>query len=138
MTARLLILGDRASLAEALAVQMAMAGGSGVTVLSGTDAELGTTLLREEWTAVAVLTRDDALALRLTLLTANLRPDLPLWATFFDHSILHRFSEIVSSVNVVPSATIVAAELARLCCESAQPTGRVCARGCASSMTRCA
>jgi hypothetical protein len=122
MTARLLILGDRRSLAEALALQMTMAGGSAVTVLSGTDAELGTTLLGEEWTAVAVLTRDDALALRLTLLSTHVRPDLPLWATFFDHSILHRFSEKVSTVNVVPAAEIVAKELARLCCGSAAPT----------------
>jgi voltage-gated potassium channel Kch len=123
VTPRLLILGDRRSLADALAVQMAMAGGSALTVLSGTDAELGTTLLETGWTAVAVLTRDDALALRLTLLSAHVRPDLTVWATFFDHSILHRFSEIVSSVNVVPAAEIVAGELARLCCASAGPTG---------------
>jgi voltage-gated potassium channel Kch len=121
MTPCVLILGDRLSLAEALAQRVTTAGGSAVTLLNRGDAELTKALAGDQWTAVAVLTHDDALALRLTLLATHVRSDLPLWATFFDRTILHRFSEIVSSVNVVPAAELVAERLAELCCAVTAP-----------------
>ncbi|WP_249011942.1 NAD-binding protein [Conexibacter sp. DBS9H8] len=123
MTERLLILGDRRSLADALVHQVGAGGGSAEAVLAGSDAELTRRLSEDGWTAVAVLTHDDALALRLSLLSAHVRPDLELWATFFDRSILHRFSEIVSFVHVVATADLVADALARRCCGHADCSG---------------
>ena len=58
---------------------------------------------------------DDALALRLTLLGAQIRPDLPLWVSLFDRTIVHQLHEIAPSVNVLPTAEMVARELADQC-----------------------
>jgi hypothetical protein len=120
---RLLILGDRRSLADALVRQVSTGGGHAESSLGGSDAELSARLADPRWTAVAVLTHDDALALRLSLLSGHIRPDLPVWATFFDRSILHRFSEIVSYVRVVATADLVADEIARHCCTHADCGG---------------
>ncbi|HET9074115.1 MAG TPA: NAD-binding protein [Solirubrobacteraceae bacterium] len=116
MGERLLILGDRRSLADALVRQVIAGGGQAESALGGSDAELSARLRDPNLTAVAVLTHDDALALRLSLLSGHTRPDLPVWATFFDRSIVHRFSEIVSYVRVVATADLVAEAIARRCC----------------------
>jgi voltage-gated potassium channel Kch len=112
---RLLILGDRHSLAEALTLQLAAAGAEATTVLGEGDTELAATLAQTEWTAVAVLTYGDALALRLTLLAAHVRPDLPVWVTLFDRTIVHQFSEILPAVHVISTAELVADELSQRC-----------------------
>lgn len=111
---RVLILGDRVSLAEALRRRLTVLGADAST-FSGTDNELAIRLRQPDWTAVAVLTHDDPLALRLTLLSAHVRPDLPLWVTMFDRSIVNRFREIVPSINVVPGAEMVAAAISDHC-----------------------
>ncbi len=65
------------------------------------------------------MARDDVLALRLTLLSAHLRPDLPLWVTMFDRTITHELVHVVPSVHVVSPAELVAADLAERCVEAA-------------------
>lgn len=111
---RVLILGDRVSMAEALRRRLTAMGADALAV-SGHDNHLAETLREPGWTAVVVLAHDDPLALRLTLLSAHVRPDLPLWVTMFDRTIVHRFHEIVPSVNVVAGAELVAAALAEHC-----------------------
>ncbi len=72
--------------------------------------------MREEGlTAVAVVARDDVLALRLTLLSAHLRPDLPLWVTMFDRTITRELAHVAPSVHVISPAELVAADLAEHC-----------------------
>jgi hypothetical protein len=91
------------------------AGATGKTVEPGSDAEL-TKVLSGQWAAVAVVTRDDVLALRLTLLCGHVRPGIPLWVTLFDRTLIHRLRQEVPSVSIVPSAELVAHELAEHCC----------------------
>ncbi len=112
---KVLVLGDAGGVGEALALRLRQLGGEADTVTGIQDAELATTLAEPEWTAIAVVTHDDALALRLTLLGAHLRPDLPLWVTLFDRTIAHQLRQIVPSVNIVATAEVAARELARHC-----------------------
>jgi hypothetical protein len=120
---RVLILGDRVGMGEALRKRLDGMGASAAAV-TGHDNELAETLRGSEWTAVVVLTHDDPLALRLTLLSAHVRPDLPLWVTMFDRTIVHRFREILPSVNVVAGAELVASALADHCEEVIRQHGR--------------
>lgn len=116
-SAEVLILGDSGGLGEALVRRLEVMRARGTTFTEGTDSELTIALSRPNWTAVAVVTHDDALALRLTLLSAHVRPDLPLWVTLFDKTLVHKLREVVPSVNVVGSSELVAQQLAELCCE---------------------
>lgn len=95
--------------------KLELAGASGVSVPERSDSELAELVSGAEWTAVAVLTHDDVLALRLTLLCAHTRPDLPLWVTLFDRTIVHQLRQIVPAVHVVASAELVAQQLAEEC-----------------------
>ncbi len=113
--ARVLVLSEPGGLGEALVGKLDQAGATGETVSPGSDAEL-TKVLSGDWAAIAVVTRDDVRALRLTLLCAHVRGDLPLWVTLFDRTLIHRLRELVGSVNIVSSAELVARELADLCC----------------------
>ena len=107
-----LILGDARDLGEALARRLRQLGAEAVIEHGGNDSIVGGRLAEPDWTAVVVLSHDDALALRLTLLAAQVRPDLPLWASLFDRTIVHQLHEIVPFVNVIPTADLVARELA--------------------------
>lgn len=69
---RVLILGDRVSMAEALRRRLTAMGADALAV-SGHDNHLAETLREPGWTAVVVLAHDDPLALRLTLLSAHVR-----------------------------------------------------------------
>ncbi|MBO0768254.1 MAG: NAD-binding protein [Solirubrobacterales bacterium] len=116
MTRRqVLILGDRQGLAAALARQLTERDIQPRVIYGGTDTELASTLSAGRWAAVVVLTHDDPLALRLTLLSAQVRPELPQWVTLFDRTIVHRFHQIMPSVNVVDAAVLVANALADRC-----------------------
>ncbi len=112
MVARVLILGDVGGFGEALARRLTQLGGVAATEFGANDSTVARRLGEPEWTAVVVLTHDDALALRLTLLSAQIRPDLPLWVSLFDRTIVHQLHEIAPSVNVLPTADMVARELA--------------------------
>jgi hypothetical protein len=112
---KVLVLGDPGGVGEALALRLTQLGGEADTVTGAQHAELAATLDEPEWTAIAVVTHDDALALRLTLLGAPLRPELPLWVTLFDRTIAHQLRQIVPSVNIVATAEVAARKLARHC-----------------------
>jgi voltage-gated potassium channel Kch len=81
----------------------------------GSDSEAKAVLERQTWDAVVILTRDDALALRLTLLCEHVRPNTPLWATLFDRTIVHRLRSAVPHVRILSPADTAAAALADAC-----------------------
>ena len=74
MAARVLILGDAGGFGEALARRLTQLGAEASTAFGANDSTVTSRLTESEWTAVVVLTHDDALALRLTLLSAQIRP----------------------------------------------------------------
>ena len=120
-----LVFGDPDAFGDALVRKLELAGAE-ATVMAAeqSDADLSAALGTAGWTAVAVLTHDDVLALRLTLLCAHTRPDLELWVTLFDRTIVHRLREIVPTVNVVATAELVAAELGRRCADALEAGAR--------------
>lgn len=113
--AHVLILGDAGGFGEALERRLQQTGAEATMAVGGSDSAIAARLAEPQWTALVVLTHDDALALRLTLLGAQLRPDLPLWVSLFDRTIVHQLHEIAPSVNVLPTAEMVARELADQC-----------------------
>jgi len=115
MAAHVLILGDAGGFGEALARRLTQLGAEASTEFGASDSAVASRLSEPGWTAVVVLTHDDALALRLTLLSAQIRSDLPLWVSLFDRTIVHQLHEIAPSVNVLPTADMVARELADHC-----------------------
>lgn len=121
---RVLVLGDPGGVGDALVRKLELAGASGVSVTERSDSELAEILSGAEWTAAAVLTHDDVLALRLTLLCAHTRPDLELWVTLFDRTTMHQLREIAPAVHVVASAELVAQQLADECCASTRHARR--------------
>lgn len=110
-----LLLGEAGGLASALAHRLQRAGLAVHAAPASSDAEVSELLRRPGWRAVAVVTRDDVLALRLTLLSAHLRPELPLWVTMFDRTITRELAHVAPDVHVISPSEIVAAELADLC-----------------------
>jgi Trk K+ transport system NAD-binding subunit len=121
-----LVLGDADKLAEALVIRLGQRGIGAERSRPGTDAEASATLSRSSWRAVVVLTRDDILALRLSLLSAHLRPDLPVWTTMFDTTVARELRHGVPAVTVLSPAELVGNDLARQCVEAgARPVGRL-------------
>jgi voltage-gated potassium channel Kch len=112
---RVLVLSEPGGLGAALLRTLDQAGVTGEAVAPGADTEL-TEVLGGRWAAVAVVTRDDVLALRLTLLCAHVRPDVPLWVTLFDRTLIRRLRQDVRSVQIISSAELVAREIADYCC----------------------
>jgi voltage-gated potassium channel Kch len=112
---RVLILSEPGGLGGALLRRLDHAGATGEAVTPGADTEI-TEVLGGQWAAVAVVTRDDVLALRLTLLCAHVRPDIPLWVTLFDRTLIHQLRQEVRSVHIISSAELVAREIADHCC----------------------
>jgi voltage-gated potassium channel Kch len=110
-----LILGEPGGLGAALARGLEQLGVPVEWAGSLSDSETGAYLAQDRWAAVAVVTRDDVLALRLTLLSAHLRPDLPLWVTMFDSTIARELQHVVPAVHVISPSQLVAAELADQC-----------------------
>jgi hypothetical protein len=120
---RVLVLSEPGGLGAALVRKLDRTGATGETVIPGSDSDL-TEVLSDQWAAVAVVTRDDVLALRLTLLCGHVRPEIPLWVTLFDRTLIHRLGQEVPSVNIVSSAELVARELADHCCAIAPSAPR--------------
>ena len=116
--ARLLVLGDPGGLVDALVKRLVDAGGSAFAASPRSDSEAKMLLLEGDWTAVAVVTHDDARALRLTLLSAHLRPELPLWTTLFDRTVVEQLHRIVPSVRILSPAELAADALMTCCLES--------------------
>jgi hypothetical protein len=110
-----LVLGEAGGLGAALVRKLEQAGTAVTAALALSDSEISRTLREGGWSAVAVVARDDVLALRLTLLSAHLRPDLPLWVTMFDRTITRELQHVVPAVHVLSPAELVANDLAEHC-----------------------
>jgi voltage-gated potassium channel Kch len=113
--AAVLVLGDNDALAQALMRRLEQEGAAAELALRRSDSELSAMLGEGRWRATVVVTRDDVLALRLALLSAHLRPDLPLWVTMFDRTVSRELQHVAPIVHVLSSAEIAAAELADQC-----------------------
>jgi voltage-gated potassium channel Kch len=107
-----LILGDGSGLGAALLRRLEQDGSSAASAIGLTEREAAAMLAGGDWRAVAVVSRDDALALRLTLLSAHVRPDLPLWVTMFDRTVARELQHVAPSVHVLSPSEIVARDLA--------------------------
>ena len=118
-SSQILILGERSALAETIARRLTATGAHARIADPPTDAEAKAILGSEPWTVVVIVTRDDALALRMTLLCAQLRPELPLWATVFDRTIAHQLRATVPQVRLLSPSELAATLLADAC----QPPG---------------
>jgi voltage-gated potassium channel Kch len=114
-TSTVLVLGEPGPLGEALVRRLADGGLEAETSWPESDSEAKQVLERQSWDAVVVLSRDDAHALRLTLLCAHVRPGAPLWATLFDRTIVHRLREAVPHVRILSPAETAAEALADVC-----------------------
>ena len=122
----ILVLGDEESLAEALVSRLEQGGHSAEYVEYASDAEISGSLEPDRWLAVVILTRDDVLSLRLSLLSAHVRPELPVWTTMFDATVTRELHHAVPRVNVLSPADLVAEKLAAQCLAAgAEPVRRV-------------
>jgi voltage-gated potassium channel Kch len=110
-----LVLGDSGELATALIRRLRQSGVGAESALSISDSEASALLDERRWGAVAVVTREDVLALRLVLLSAHLRPDLPLCVTMFDSTIMRELQHIAPAVHVLSPSQLAAAPLAERC-----------------------
>ncbi len=111
----MLVLGEMAGLGAALMRRLAQLGIAADSATALSDSEISAILRETRWRAVVVVSRDDVLVLRLTLLSAHVRPDLPLWVTMFDKTITRELQHVVSAVHVVSPSELVAADLAEQC-----------------------
>lgn len=121
-----LVIGESGGLGAALMLKLAQSGIAAEPAMSLSDSETAAKLAQRRWSAVAVVTRDDVLALRLTLLSAHLRPDLPLWVTIFDRTITRELQHVAPAVHVISPSKLVAADLAEHCIAAA--AGRTASR----------
>ena len=119
----MLIVGDPGSVASALIEPLSQLGSTSKQLANPTDSEL-IDELRAGVGAVAVVTRDDALALRLTLLAAHVGPDVPLLTTLFDQTVAEQLRLAVPGVLVVSPSEIVAPMLAEACLAGPRSRGR--------------
>jgi voltage-gated potassium channel Kch len=111
-TGAVLVLGEGGGLGAALLRRFQQSGTPAASALDLRDSEASELLREGDWRAVAVVTRDDAHALRLTLLSAHVRPDLPLWVTMFDHTVSRELEHVAPKVHVLSPSEIVAGDLA--------------------------
>jgi Trk K+ transport system NAD-binding subunit len=118
-----LIVGDPGSIARALAERLLRLGSTVRQLANPSDVELIDALAAGAG-AVAVVTRDDALALRLTLLAARVAPDVPLLTTLFDQTVAEQLRLAVPGVLVVSPSELVAPRLAEACLAAARPRRR--------------
>jgi hypothetical protein len=114
-TGAVLVLGEGGGLGAALLRRFEQSGSPAASGLDQTDGQAAEMLREGQWRAVAVVTRDDAHALRLTLLSAHVRPDLPLWVTMFDHTVSRELEHVAPKVHVLSPSEIVAGDLAEGC-----------------------
>jgi Trk K+ transport system NAD-binding subunit len=114
-----LVLGESGGLGVALMRRLQQGGIPAEAAMSLSDSETSAVLREPRWGAVVVVTRDDVLALRLTLLSAHLRPDLPLWVTMFDRTVTRELQHVAPAVHVLSPAEIAARDMAEQCIAAA-------------------
>jgi Trk K+ transport system NAD-binding subunit len=116
-----LVLGERAGLGAAVLRSLEQAHLEAEAALSLSDSEVAEILQQRRWRAVVVVAREDVLSLRLTLLSAHLRPDVPLWVTMFDTTIARELHHVVPAVHLISPSELAASELAEHCVAVAGP-----------------
>lgn len=110
-----LVLGDPGGVGVALVTRLER---DGIEVLhrpGGTDEEAATAVTSHRWQALVVASRNDIEALRLALLCAHLRPDIPLVVTLFDRTVGRELQVLVPWARVVSPAQRVALAVVREC-----------------------
>ena len=115
----MLVLGEGGGIAAALLRQLRQGGAEAASALDLSDSEAAKLLAEGEWRAAVVVTRDDAQALRLTLLSAHVRPDLPLWVTMFDRTVARELEHVAPSVHVLSPSQVAGEALADECLDAA-------------------
>jgi dTDP-4-dehydrorhamnose reductase len=121
-----LVLGDAGGLGEALARRLEQGATAVERAMALSDSQVSALLAEHRWSAVVVVTREDVLALRLTLLVEHLRPDLALWVTMFDRTIARELHHEMPAVQVISPAELVAADVAE---KLSAAVGKPVARG---------
>jgi len=111
-TGAVLVLGEPGGLGVALLRRLEQQGAPATSALGLTDSQAAALLAEGGWRAVGVVSRDDAMTLRLTLLSAHVRPDLPLWVTMFDRTAARELHHLAPRIHVVSPSEIVAEDLA--------------------------
>lgn len=110
-----LILGDGGPLFRATEETLQQGPGADLgSLVDPTDDEVRTAL-KESPGAVAIVTRDDVLALRLALLVEALSPSIHLVVTVFDRTVAERLRSGVPDCEVLSFADLAAPELAEPC-----------------------
>lgn len=107
-----LVLGEPDGLGAAVLRRLEQEGCAATSALGLTDSQATALLNQGDWRAVAVVSRDDAMALRLTLLSAHVRPDLSIWVTMFDRTVARELHHLAPRIHVVSPSEIVAEDLA--------------------------
>ena len=79
--------------------------------------------LKSQFSAVAVLARDDIVALRLALVVEHFAPGVPMVVTVFDRTVAGELRRSVPGCSVISPADISAPSLADACLEG-RPPGR--------------
>ncbi|MCX6394172.1 MAG: NAD-binding protein [Solirubrobacterales bacterium] len=79
--------------------------------------------LKSQFSAVAVLARDDIVALRLALVVEHFAPGVPMVVTVFDRTVAGELRRSVPGCSVISPADIAAPSLADACLEG-RPAGR--------------
>ena len=94
------------------------AGGAAVHRLTEpSDREIGEAL-ENEIDTVVVISRSDVVSLRIALVTAHLRPGIPLLVTIFSRGVAAQLERTVDNVRVLSMADVVAPSLAGPCLDS--------------------
>ena len=121
-----LVLGDGGGLGEALARRLEQGATAVQRAMALSDSQVSALLAEHRWSAVVVVTREDVLALRLTLLVEHLRPEVALWVTMFDRTIARELHHEMPAVHVISPAELVAADVAQ---KLSAAVGKPVARG---------
>jgi hypothetical protein len=122
-----LLLGDGGLLQETTAATLAE-GGAVESLVDPGDDEVRRALEAGPG-AVAIVTRDDVLALRLALLVEALSPGIHLVVTVFDRTVAERLRSGVPDCQVLSFAELAAPELAEPCLDPGVSAGGPSRRG---------
>ncbi len=110
---RIILVGDNELVAATY--RELVSAGCAVTCVPAADADNELPSRLEDAATLVIATRQDALVLRLVLLAADLRPDLPRVVTVFDRTLAERLRQGRLACTVVSSAEIVAGAVAGPC-----------------------
>ncbi len=115
-----LVLSDGGQLADSTVRKLRARGAEPIVLRDPNDREIQRALENQVGT-IAVIARDDIVALRLALVAEHFRPGVELVVTVFDRTIASEIQRSVPRCRVVSLADIVAPSLAEPCIAAAKP-----------------